>query len=132
MSGYKHIETAIAKYIAGKYRSVIEVGVGRNFHAASLLFRSGILICCTDIIDPPSFFFIPYEKDDISCPHLSLYEDCDCIYAIRPIEEMLPPLIDLAQKVGADLLIYHLGFEGTNRPAPLPGCTVPLHLYVKN
>ena len=132
MSGYKHIETAIARFIAGRYRSVIEAGAGANLHAATLLFRSGILIRCVDIIDPPLFSCIPYVKDDVSDPELRLYQGCDCIYAIRPVEEMIPPLIRLAQSVHADLIVYHLGFEGTNRPAPLPGCEVPLHMYVKN
>jgi uncharacterized protein len=134
MSGYKHIETAIARYIAGRYRSTVETGAGLNLHAACLLYRAGILRRCTDIILPITPFIIPYEWDDITRPRLSLYSDCECIYAIRPVDEMIAPLIRVAEVVMADLLIYHLGFEGTDRPAPVPGCEVPLHLYhqVKN
>jgi len=132
MSGYKYIETAIARFIAGRYRSVIEVGAGTNLHTANLLFRTGILIRCVDIIDPPLNSWIPYVKDDVSDPEPGLYQGCDCIYAIRPVEEMIPPLIRLAHSVHADLVVYHLGFEGAARPAPLPGCEVTLHIYVKN
>jgi uncharacterized UPF0146 family protein len=60
-----------------------------------------------------------------------LYEHCECIYAIRPVEEMIPSLIGLARRIKADLYIYHLGFEGTDRPAPVSGCEVPLHQYVR-
>jgi hypothetical protein len=132
MGGYKHIERAVARFIAGRYRSVIEAGAGTNLHAASLLFRAGILIRCVDIIYPPPRSFIPYDWDDVLNPQTGLYHGCDCIYAIRPVEEMVQPLVRLAGSVNADLVIYHLGFEGTDRPAPLPGCEVPLHLYVKN
>ncbi|HOJ95407.1 MAG TPA: UPF0146 family protein [Methanospirillum sp.] len=132
MSGYKYIETAVARFIAGRYRSVIEAGAGTNLHAASLLFRSGILIRCIDIIDPPRWSCVPYFKDDIDHPNLCLYQNCDCIYAIRPTEEMIPPLIRLSEQIQADLIVYHLGFEGADRPAPIAGCDVPLHMYVKN
>lgn len=131
MSGYKYIETSIARYIAGRYRSAVEAGVGTNLHAASLLFRAGILQRCTDIILPDIYFTIPFEWDDLMNPRLSLYTDCECIYAIRPVEEMVPALIRIAGIVHADLFIYHLGFEGTNRPAPVSDSKIPLHQYVR-
>ncbi|PWR75277.1 UPF0146 family protein [Methanospirillum stamsii] len=131
MSGYKHIETVIARYIAGRYNSVIETGAGSNLHAANLLFRAGVLIRCSDIVVPQLSLSIPYVYDDVFHPNLSYYSDSDCIYAIRPTEEMIPALIRLAKKVRTDLYIYHLGFEGTDCPAPVKGCEVPLHHYVK-
>lgn len=130
MSGYKHIETVIARYIAGRYHSAVETGAGYNLHAARLLFRSGILLRCTDILAPPESPAVPYVQDDIFQPNLEYYVDTECIYAIRPVEEMVPPLIRLARKVHAELLVYHLGFEGTGYPAPVPDCPVPLHKYV--
>jgi uncharacterized protein len=129
MSGYKHIETSVAEYIAGRYRSAIEVGAGPNLHAAELLFRAGILKWCTDIV-VPSTVFVPYIYDDIFFPNAELYLGIECIYTIRPVEEMIPPLIRLTRMVGAELCVYHLGFEGTNRPAPIPDCNIPLHRYV--
>jgi uncharacterized protein len=130
MSGYKHIETVIARYIAGRYRSAVEVGAGENLHAADILFRAGILNRCTDITIPKCTIFVPYVGDDIASPDISQYSDCACIYSIRPTEEMVPALIRLARIVQVDLLIYHLGFEGTDRPSPVPDCEVPLHRYV--
>lgn len=131
MSGYKHIETVIARYIAGRYRSVIEIGAGSNLHAARLLFRAGILTRCSDISLPIGILSVPYVYDDVINPNLSFYSGSDCIYSIRPTEEMIPSLIRLANTVHSDLLIYHLGFEGTDRPAPVTGCDVPLHNYVR-
>ncbi|NLV26681.1 MAG: hypothetical protein GXY48_05900 [Methanomicrobiales archaeon] len=129
MSGYKHIETAIARYIAGRYCSAVETGAGSNLHAARLLFRSGILIRCTDISIPRELCTVPYVMDDVTSPDYSFYK-CECIYSIRPTEEMIPALIRLARTVHSDLLIYHLGFEGTDTPFPVKGCEIPLHLYV--
>jgi len=63
-------------------------------------------------------------------PSFDLYRDVECIYSIRPVEEMIPYLIALATRINADLCVYHLGFEGTDRPAPVKGSNVPLHLYV--
>lgn len=131
MRGYKHIETSIARYIAGRYSSAVEVGTGNNMHAANLLFRSGILRCCTDI-NIPRDVIIPYHYDNVNCPNLSLYTGVECIYSIRPVEEMIPFLILLGKRVNADLCIYHLGFEGTDNPVPVSGCDVPIHRYVKS
>lgn len=130
MSGYKHIETSIARYIAGRYNSAMETGAGNNLHTARLLFRSGILKRCTDITIPDTLLTIPYFKDDVADPNRDYYSDVECIYSIRPLEEMIPWLIRLSQAMHADLLIYHLGFEGTDRPSPVAGCSVPLHRYV--
>jgi uncharacterized protein len=128
MSGYKHIETSVARYLAGRYRSAVEVGAGFNLHAAKLLFRAGILKCCTDIIVPDNLI-IPYFYDDVQTPCLDIYQGIDCIYSIRPIEEMIPYLIVIATRINADLCVYHLGFEGTDKPAPVNGSCVPIHLY---
>jgi uncharacterized protein len=130
MSVYKHIETVIARFIAGRYSSAVEAGAGENLHAAGLLFRAGLLKRCTDITIPKKNIAVPYVLDDVSSPELSYYTDSMCIYAIRPTEEMIPALIRLAQAVQVDLLVYHLGYEGTDRPSPIPDCEVPLHRYV--
>ncbi len=129
MSGYKYIETSVASYIAGRHRHVAEIGAGNNLHAANLLFRAGIEVIVTDIIKPQGIITVPYYEDDVSNPDLSLYFGIECIYSIRPVEEMIPPMIKLAKKVNASLYVYHLGFEGYGPQNPVHGCAVPLHLY---
>jgi len=54
MGDYKHIERQIGEYIAAHYRSVVEVGVGRNFDAAWVISDAGVTILCTDMRPPPT------------------------------------------------------------------------------
>ncbi|HWQ65282.1 MAG TPA: UPF0146 family protein [Methanospirillum sp.] len=130
MSGYKYIETMIARYIAGKYRSVIEVGTGSNTTAAELLSRAGIAVLCTDLSVPDGLLLVRYQADDICNPNESLYLGAECIYAIRPIEEMMGSLIRVAKKTRSDLIIYHLGFEGYSHPHRIIECGITLFHYV--
>ena len=130
MTGYKHIETAVARFIAGRYRSAAEVGTGSNMHAAELLFRAGIDIFCVDIFIPNGICRVPYFQCDISRPDYSLFSRVECIFAIRPVEEMMGALIHLAVVSQADLFVYHLGFEGYNHPHRIIDCGVPLCQYV--
>lgn len=130
MSGYKHIEMLIARYIAGHYRSVLEAGAGRNIHAARLIQRAGVKVICVDLTVPAGILPVPYFRCDIADPDCSLFSGIDCIYAIRPVEEMMEPMIHLARKIGADLIVYHLGFEGYSHPREVIDCGVPLSRYI--
>lgn len=131
MGPYKHIETATGRYIAGKYRRAIEVGIGRNTVAAEILCETGALMRCTDIkkLEHPSHF--SFVQDDVFEPDVSLYQGADLIYAIRPGIEMIPPLVTLARQVNADLLVYHLGFEKYGDGGETIDCGVVLHRYYK-
>ncbi|MEM2124408.1 MAG: UPF0146 family protein [Methanolinea sp.] len=126
---YKRIESLIASHIAKNYRRVAEVGVGENVACARLLARAGLDVFCTDIRPGPPDGGIPFFRDDVFSPSVSLYRDRDLIYSIRPHEEMVPPLIALAREVDCDLLVYHLGFEGYGRGGELVDCGVILHRY---
>jgi uncharacterized UPF0146 family protein len=131
MDAYKHIERQIGEYIAARYRSVVEVGVGRNFDAAWIISDAGVTILCTDIKAPATDPGVPFVEDDLYSPDLSLYQGADLIYSLRPAIEMVPPLIDLAKTVGCDLLVYHLGFETYGDGGETIDCGVILHRYVK-
>nr|WP_319537947.1 UPF0146 family protein [uncultured Methanospirillum sp.] len=129
MSGYKHIETSIAQYIAGRYRSVLEIGSGHNTHAAELIQRAGVSVTCSDLTIPLGILLVPFMVLDVCAVNESI-TDVECILAIRPIEEMMGPLIRFASRCDADLLVYHLGFEGYSHPHRIIDCGVPLCLYV--
>ncbi len=103
------IEKAVGSYIAGKYHSAVEVGFGGKTTAAKIVLDAGIPILCTDVHAYPDGP-VPSVIDDCVEPTLSLYK-VEVIYAIRPGTEIVPTLIDLAKSVGADLIVYHLGFE---------------------
>ena len=131
MDVYKRIERQIGQYIAERYRNAAEIGAGRNFEAARILADAGTRIFCTDIRNPPEDPGVPFRIDDIFAPDLSLYSGVDLIYSIRPGVEMVPSLIDLAEKVGCDLLVYHLGFETYGNGGEKIDCGVILHRYIR-
>jgi len=56
MSGYKYIETTVARFIASRYRFVVEAGAGTNIHAAELIQRAGVHITCIDLFIPDGIF----------------------------------------------------------------------------
>jgi uncharacterized UPF0146 family protein len=131
MGSYKHIEHCVGKYIATHYASPVEVGVGRNPKAAEIIRAAGIPIRCTDVKD----LFVPegiiFRTDDVFEPDIPFYRGADVIYAIRPAIEMVPPLIALAERIGCDLVVYHLGFETYGNGGESIDCGVILHRYVR-
>jgi uncharacterized UPF0146 family protein len=129
MDGYKHIESAVGKYIAARYRNAVEVGIGQNTTAAAILQEAGVLKCCTDIRDFGLAGQLPFSRDDIFDPDIHLYNGADAIYSIRPAIEMIPPLIAIAFRIDCDLVVYHLGFETYGDGGVKIDCGVRLHLY---
>jgi uncharacterized UPF0146 family protein len=87
---------------------VVEVGVGK-FHqvASTLQDYSKIDIVLTDI--KPSHSNV--VKDDITQPNQKIYEGARIIYSIRPPSELHQALMDIAEKVGAILIIKPLTNE---------------------
>ncbi len=131
MDSYKHIEHSVGGYVAGRYTRAVEAGIGRNTTAAEMLKEAGVLLRCTDIrpLDHPAH--LHYVQDDVFDPDLSLYQEADVIYSIRPAIEMVPPLIDIARAVNCDLVVYHLGFERYDDGGEIIDCGVLLHRYWK-
>lgn len=129
MYGTRSIEKAIGQYVAGRYRRAIEVGIGENFTAALVVGMRGALRFATDVRDitpPPVIRFV---QDDVFTPKVWLYKEADVIYAVRPGVEMISPLIALGVAVGADILVYHLGFEIWGDGGERIDCGVLLHRY---
>jgi uncharacterized UPF0146 family protein len=129
MGEYKRIERLIGEYIGRNYRSVVEVGAGGNLTAARLIRDAGVPIRCTDIRPGPPDDGIPVVQDDIFSPDEGLYRGADLVYAIRPGVEMVPPLIAIAMRTGADLLVYHLGNEIYGDGGEILDIGVVLHRY---
>lgn len=129
MGEHKHIETCIGTYIAAHYGSAVEIGIGKNTVAAQIIRDAKKQIRCTDIRktipDKTLNFFI----DDVFEPEIDIYSGAEVIYAIRPAIEMVPPSISLAQRINADLLVYHLGFEVYKDGGEMLDCGVVLHRY---
>ncbi len=131
MGSYKHIENCVGEFIATHYASPVEVGVGNNPGAAGIIHEAGIPVRCTDIRDRAVPEGILFRIDDVFEPDFPFYQGADVIYAIRPAIEMVPPLIALAERLGCDLLVYHLGFETYKNGGERIDCGVILHRYVR-
>lgn len=130
MVNYKSIEERIADYIAGRYKSVVEVGIGGNTRTTEILAERDVDVAATDIKECPDCrvkFFI----DDITSPDISIYSGADLIYSIRPGVEMIPDLIKTARAAGTDLIVYHLGNEIFENGGEIIDCGVILHRYYK-
>ncbi|MDD1652354.1 MAG: hypothetical protein LUO86_04900 [Methanomicrobiales archaeon] len=128
MSPYKRIERQIGEYIAARYHRVVEVGIGNAPEAARVIAAAGGVVTATDI-RPSAADGIPVIRDNVFSPDDRLYRGADLLYAIRPGVEMVPPLVALARRVNADLLVYHLGNEIYGDGGTLVDCGVVLHRY---
>jgi uncharacterized UPF0146 family protein len=131
VDAHKRIERTIGAYIASRYRTCREIGVGNTFDAALIISQEGGSVICTDIRQPASSHGIPFRIDDLYSPDLSLYRGVDVIYAIRPAEEMMPALLRLASEADCDLLVYHLGFEIYGNGGEILDCPVVLRRYYR-
>jgi len=94
-----------SEYIITNYRDVskiVEVGVG-NFPRVALTLQEHLNmdIIMTDIK--------PYHPmvtvDDINDPDLDIYSGASLIYSIRPPEELQKSIKNVADTVGADIII---------------------------
>ncbi len=127
----KRIERTIGAYIASRYRSCAEIGVGNNFDAALTILKESGSVLCTDIRQPQESHGVPFRIDDLYSPDLSLYLNVEVIYAIRPAEEMMPGLLWLATEADCDLIVYHLGFEIYGNGGEILDCPVMLRRYYR-
>jgi uncharacterized UPF0146 family protein len=100
-----------AQYIINNYvdaDKIVEVGVGK-FHMVGSILQENLktTIVLTDI-KPSSSKIV---QDDICNPDLKIYKGSSLIYSIRPQPELQPYIIDVAENVGADLIIKPFSTE---------------------
>jgi len=103
-----------AEYITNNYTNadkIVEVGAGK-FHKVVSILRQNLnsSIVMTDI--KPSYKKI--IQDDICDPDLKIYKGSSLIYSIRPQPELVPFLMDVAEKIGADLIIKPFSTDFVN------------------
>lgn len=103
-----------AQYIIKNYKNanrIVEVGVG-SLTKVALLLRKDLKadVIMTDV--KPSHKGV--IQDDITKPDLKIYKHSSLIYSVRPPQELQPYLMELALKVGADLIIKPLSSEIIN------------------
>ena len=95
----------------GKKIKIVEIGVGK-FQAISknLSENENIELIMTDI-DPASENII---KDDVFNPDMTIYEDADIIFSIRPPSEIQEAIMKIRDSTNATLIIKPLFNEDLN------------------
>ena len=100
-------------YIAGKYRSVAEIGIGHAPGVAYALKNRGIRVFATDV-KPFSYDGLSVMHDDITDPDISLYTGTQLIYSLRTPSELVSYMESLARTISADLIVKPLSSEFLN------------------
>jgi hypothetical protein len=103
----------IVEYIAGKYHSAAEIGIGHFPDVAYALLNKGIRVFATDI-RPFSHDGLAVVIDDVTEPDISLYSGVDIIFSMRTPAELAPFILRLAKTVHADLIVKPLSSEILN------------------
>lgn len=112
----------VAKYIKTEFpdaERVVEVGVGERDEVARILAAKGYKVTVTDVRDVETADKILFVQDDVTEPNLSVYEGADLICSLRPPYELHGPIEDVAQEVGASLVISSLDDEAGSVDADL-------------
>ncbi len=100
----------LVDYIAEKYSSVAEIGIGHYPDIAYKLVLKGIDIIATDIY-PFHYRDIKFFIDDITEPDISIYNSARLIYSIRPAPELVIYMKKLARTIKVDLIVKPLSSE---------------------
>jgi uncharacterized UPF0146 family protein len=97
-------------YIAGRYTSVVEIGIGHAPKVAVRLLEKGISIVATDT---RPFYYEQFKVivDDITEPDLAFYRNIDLIYSIKPPPELVPYMKKTAKSVSSDLIVKPLASD---------------------
>lgn len=103
----------LVDYIADRYHNAVEIGIGCFPDIAFQLIQKGLKIFATDI-KPYYYKGIKVIVDDVTDPMFFLYKDIDLVYSMRAPTELVPYMINLAQKIPADLIVKPLSSEYLN------------------
>jgi uncharacterized protein len=97
-------------YIAGRYTSAVEIGIGHSTIVAVSLHEKGVSIVATDT-RPFYYEQLKVIVDDITDPDLFFYRNTGLIYSIKPPPELVPYMKKTAKSVSADLIVKPLSSE---------------------
>ena len=100
----------LAEFLKKNYADaakIVEVGVGRERQVLEELKGS----VRGEVIGVDVEGGEGIAKDDVLSPNLEIYRGADLIYALRPPPELYSPLMSLASRVNADLVIRPLSTD---------------------
>ena len=109
MNSFNRYE-GLVNYIAQRYHSAAEIGIGHFPDVAFALQQRGVQIFATD---SKTFQHegLKVMIDDITKPDLSLYIGLDLIYSLRPPQELVSYMVQLAKMFSTDLIIKALSSD---------------------
>ena len=105
----------LVAFISGRYGGAAEVGIGFIADVCLALKQRGVAVFATDI-HPVPVDGIDIVYDDVTDPNLSLYQERDVIYSVRPPPELVPYLQRLARTIHSDLVIKPLSSDHLEGP----------------
>ena len=95
----------------GRKTKMVEIGVGKfQTISKNLSKNENIDLIMTDI-DPANEDIV---KDDVFNPDMSIYEDADILFSIRPPGELQEAIMKIRDQVNATLIIKPLFNEDLN------------------
>ncbi|MFQ3574077.1 MAG: UPF0146 family protein [Thermodesulfovibrionales bacterium] len=97
-------------FIAQRYNRVVEIGIGRFPFISYSLIERGLELFATDIY-PVEFRGIKVVQDDVIRPNVLLYSGIDALFSLRPPPEIVPYMVNLAERISADLLVKPLSSD---------------------
>ncbi|MCX8026419.1 MAG: UPF0146 family protein [Thermodesulfovibrionales bacterium] len=100
----------LVDFITSRYKTVVEIGIGRFPHISYLLINRGVSLFATDIY-PIKHKGIRVIRDDIIKPDVSVYKGVQMLFSFRPPPELVPYMVNLAQRISADLIVKPLSTD---------------------
>ena len=100
----------LVDYIAARYKTAAEIGVGHFPDLAQALAQRGLSVFATDV-RPFWHDGLTFLGDDITEPDTTLYRHVDLLYALRPPPELVPYMRSLAKRLPADLIVKPLASD---------------------
>jgi uncharacterized protein len=97
-------------FIAERYESAAEIGIGHFPDVALGLLGRGVDVFATDI-KPYVHEGLDVLIDDVTAPDLFLYQGIHLIYSMRTPAELVPYMARLAKTISADVIIKPLSSE---------------------
>ncbi len=95
----------------GKKTKIVEIGVGKFQTISKNLSKNEKIDLMMTDIDPANEGIV---KDDVFNPNMSIYEDADILFSIRPPGELQEAIMKISNQVNATLIIKPLFNEDLN------------------
>jgi uncharacterized UPF0146 family protein len=104
----------LVEYVCENYSrasKIVELGVGNRIDVAQKIKKSlplaEVLVTDKDLASVRKHMTsrVRAIADDVMFPQIPIYQNASLVYSIHPPFEILASMVDLAGKIGADLLV---------------------------